>query len=431
MPPSRRAVLRAGAASLALLAGCAGSNGDPETSPDSTRTTTRRTTTTGRPTTTTTDPAPELDCGVGTLPESGWPLPDRSVGRTNYAPDASGPTSAPETDWSVTVEDTDRGGVDLTRPVVADGALYVGRAIYPSPERQAPETQYVHAYDAETGDRLWRSEVPARPETIAVGADCVLVVSGGAVRALAPSDGAEQWTYHPDEGVDDVLPTPDGLLVLAGTRDDVDRLVALDDAGEEAWSVRLPGRASSDLAWADGRAYAGSPEAILAAVDTRNADVAWTRDLADGDDTAPISLVATPCGAFVTVDGALYGVARDGTEAWSVDVAGRSLATDGDAVYALDGRGYVRSFAAADGEKRWKAFYGVENFRQTDGFASDPAFDGDTLYAGTLDGQVVAAAADGGDERWTVERDWNGSFGVTVVGDTLYVAGGRHLGAFR
>lgn len=132
MSPSRRRLLRAGALSIVGVAGCRSRGDAPATNEaPSTRTTddADRSTTddTDRPTTddTTTDTDTEtsaaLDCGVGPLPDAGWPLPERSVGRTNYAPTASGPTDTPGSAWTVTAADPERGEVRFTRPTVADG----------------------------------------------------------------------------------------------------------------------------------------------------------------------------------------------------------------------------------------------------------------------------------------------------------------------
>ncbi len=433
MPPSRRQVLRTTGLSLAGIGGCATGSEPPAS--DAGRSTP---TTAGQPSVTeptermpTHEPPASLRCGTGPLPEDGWPLPDRGGGRTNHAPAAAGPTERPTAAWSVTVPEPETGENDLTRPTVADGRVYVGRRIAVGPNQLPPDEQYVHAYDAATGERRWHATVSGRPSPPAVAGDVVLVHDDATLYALDAESGAERWTHDPPGGIHRVLPTPAGILV-APFRADPDREVrALDADGRVAWNVGLPGAVSSKFAWVDGRAYVATRDAVLVAIDSDEPAVAWTRDLQDDEDTVPASLVATPCAVFAAIDGDLYAVRRTGELEWSAPVGVRHLATDGETVYGVDGDGYVRAVAIADGTRRWEGFFGVEDWRYTDGFYDEPAVDGETLYAGTLDRNLLAVATDDGRGRWTRELGWGRPAQVAVVGETLYAAGGRHLVAFR
>lgn len=381
--------------------------------------------------TATPEPAGALRCGPGPLPDAGWPLPDRSLGRTNHAPDAAGPTEAPTAAWTVTPPEPELGDNAFTRPVVADGRVYVGRQVLVGPEQQLPEEHAVHAYDAATGEEVWHATVPGRPDTPMVAGDVVLVDDDTTLYALDPASGAERWSYEPAGGVHHVLPTPDGVLTVPWRDDPAYEVVALDDEGLVDWRVGVPGNVDAAPAWVDGRAFLGTSEAVLVAIDTGEPAVAWTRDLQDGEDTVPVALVATPCAVFVTVDGELYAVDREGALAWSVAAGGRQLATDGETVYTVDGDGHVRARAVDDGTSRWEGFHGVEDVRYTDGFYDEPAVDAWSLYAGSLDRSLVAVALEDGRTRWRLDLGWEGPAQTVVVGDTLYAAGGAHLVAFR
>jgi hypothetical protein len=145
MSPSRRQFLRASVVSLPFVAGCAGGGSTDATTRPRAQTGTTEATTATEATTTTDDGPESLACGPGSLPESGWPLPARSVGGLSYAPSASGPTSKPTADWTITADEPDANDAAFTRPVVADGRVFTGRALHPPPQRPMSDDQEVHA----------------------------------------------------------------------------------------------------------------------------------------------------------------------------------------------------------------------------------------------------------------------------------------------
>ena len=434
MSPSRRQLLRSGALSLSALAGCSSSVGTPTTDSTPTPTTTRRTTTTNPTEPEETQSQPPLRCGLGSLPEAGWPLPERSLGRTNYAPDSAEPTKQPTPAWSITASDPEVGDVHFTRPIVADGRVFVGRQVLVGPNQLPPDEHHVQAHDAGTGELLWRVPISGKPYAPSVTESAILVHDDeGTLYALDTASGAEKWTADLSLSVDSILPTTDGIFVVAhGDGTDEEVAVLLDSDGQELWRVPVPlTMLGSNLAWAYHRAYLPTRDARVVAIDTTEGTVAWTKNLQDGDDTAPIRFAATPCVVFAAIDGVLYAVRRTGTLAWTVDAGIREMATDGETIYGLDGQGYVSAFGVADGERRWQGFFGIEDRLHTDGFYDNPALGAETLFAGTLDGKLLAVSTEDGSERWTVERKWPDEALVSVVGDTLYTAWGRHLVAFR
>lgn len=428
MPPSRRRILELGALSMTALGGCSGL-GDPP--PDGTPTETPDGTETPDPTATPTDEvAPELVCGTGPLPDAGWPLSERSVGRTNYAPDGDGPTEKPSAEWSVTATAPEQGEVRFTRPIVADGRIYVGRNVAVGTSVPKPDKQYLQAYDAATGDRLWEYAIAGTPQSVATTDEAVLVADRSTLHAVESGGESARWTHEPDGGVDDVLPIPDGVLVASTRADSDDTVVALLSDGEVEWDVTVDAWLDSSLGWTDGRAYLATNDAELVAIDTDEGEQLWTRNLHDREDRNPATLLVTPCAVFVAVDEALYAADRDGEVAWSVNKSFRDLATDGEYIYGVDGDGYARSLSIEDGEEDWEEFRGAVNERYTDGFFDGLAIDDETLYAGTLEDGLLAISTDSGDVRWVLERDLDG-VSVSVVDDTLYAAWGNRLLAFE
>lgn len=369
-------------------------------------------------------------CGTGPTPAAPWPLPDRSAGRSNFAPAADGPTAAPTAAWSVTAPRPEVGEYQYTRPVVAGGRVVVSRRHVVGAEREPPDRQAVLAYDLGTGAERWLTTVGGEPSSPAVADDHVLVHDGTTLHAVDAARGEPRWTRSPPGGIRRALPTPAGVLVVSRGADGGDRMRLVEPEGTVRWELDLPGAVGSRIAWSGGQAYVATPEAVVVAIDTAEPAVAWTRDLQDDGDTQPTTLVATPCAVYAAADGTLYGLRRTGGLAWVTPGGGRELATDGEAVYGLSGAGDVRAFSAADGARQWEQFVGRYNNRRTDGFYAGAATDAATLFAGTLDRKLVAVATADGRVRWILERDWDAPARVALAGGRLLVGWGRHLVAF-
>lgn len=199
--PSRRTFLRLGATTgLAALAGCADDTSRPTTtSRQSERTGTRS------PSTTTT----------GTT---------------------TGPGGSDRVDWATTL-----GSPIPNAPTLAGDTLYTGT-----------EGGAVAAVALADGSEQWtfEAEQPIR-EQPAVTDDIVLAVGGGpqlgsdqTVFAIDRANGAERWSFAPNEWWLDVLGTSDGTAFVATSDDAISGsgqtlyALALDD-GREQWSVEV------------------------------------------------------------------------------------------------------------------------------------------------------------------------------------------------
>ncbi|MFB6095197.1 MAG: PQQ-binding-like beta-propeller repeat protein, partial [Halodesulfurarchaeum sp.] len=194
---SRRTLL----ASLGTLpiAGCAGNISEtptpgsptPTQAPSPTETPTETQTETPTSTETPTEPQPpSTPSGTPTRPEridSSWPMPAHDPGLSNATADAPGPTDLIGTLWRV------RHGSSLSRPVVADGTVFVGA-----------DDGTVLALDARTGSERWQQSVGAPAEAPWVTDDRLYVPTEGAVVSLAISDGSRQWR----------MATPDRAAIL-------------------------------------------------------------------------------------------------------------------------------------------------------------------------------------------------------------------------
>lgn len=211
MPPSvetRRGVLTV--LGSVLLGGCHGQSGTDPASPTS-----------GSP-----DPPEAI--------EASWPMPGHNPGRSNHAPDATGPVVKPEELWSTVFSES------LSAPVLAHETVYVGG-----------DDGVVRAINALTGEQRWETSTGEQAGTPRVLDSSLYVPTDSGITALDTETGSQIWTS----------PTTDrkGLLVAShGVYYIADRtppaVISLTtDTGEERWQTditdpwNLPMLAGDDL----------------------------------------------------------------------------------------------------------------------------------------------------------------------------------------
>jgi len=123
------------------------------------------------------------------------------------------------------------GGVEIV-PAVADGTVV-----------SAGESG-VYAFDAESGDRRWRSrpEGLGRPAEPTVVDDTVLFgdrdVDAGRVYAVSLADGTERWRVEPGNGAVETSPAVAGSDVYVGTDEGVVHAIDRTDATVR-WSAEV------------------------------------------------------------------------------------------------------------------------------------------------------------------------------------------------
>ncbi|WP_436925748.1 outer membrane protein assembly factor BamB family protein [Halosimplex amylolyticum] len=210
-----------------------------------------------------------------------------------------------DVEWRVEFETAGLHG----RPVVADGTAYV--VMYEQGNRTRPDTYFLHAFDAESGDRLWKHELGSvlydrrgeawgthdryHPIYVVDGRVHTLTVDTGlqTLVALDPSTGDVAWRQ---EGIAAGVGT-DGERIYAGYREgqneyDAGAVIALDPAtGETVWTRPngdLYGQQRVSLV-ANGRVYAARSGPLgndavgnLHALDAATGEEIWT-ELASGN----------------------------------------------------------------------------------------------------------------------------------------------------
>jgi len=152
--------------------------------------------------------------------------------------------------WTVDTGDNPTGTA-----VVADGIAYIGSAA-------EDQTGSLAAYDAESGELLWRRDDPMHSPSVSNGVG----YSGsgdGTVYAFDTATGEELWRIQVG-GVARPLAVAGDILYVPS---DGDRAVyAIDIAtGEELWHVDVDGNIDSQVAVTDGRIYVATAFGIIQA----------------------------------------------------------------------------------------------------------------------------------------------------------------------
>jgi outer membrane protein assembly factor BamB len=324
-----------------------------------------------------------------------------------------------DAEWRVEFETAGLHG----RPVVADGTAYV--VVYEQGNGTVPDTYYLHAFDAESGDRLWKHELGSirydrrgeawgthdryHPVYVVDGRVHTLTVDAGlqTMVALDPASGDVAWRHG---GVAAGVGT-DGERIYAGYRDGQDEfaaggVVALDPAtGETVWTRPngdLYGQQRVSLV-ANGRVYVARPAPLdsdavanVHALDAATGEAVWT-ETASGNSQIAITAVYP---ASETVVGETWSPVDDSDEP---KIQGFDDAT-GDTRWAVSSNRLGPTWAVYAGERNLYTY-------SAGGFS---AYAGDTLHGPDTDGffpQAVWSQAYG---------DFDDVREIAEADDTLY-----------
>jgi outer membrane protein assembly factor BamB len=208
----------------------------------------------------------------------------------------------------------------------------------------------IHALRADTGDGVWRSEVPG-PVLAPLAVTATRVVALTAPKELigfAADTGALAWSRTLDDAV--VMPAlaadDQAVYLTSGSRV---LAVSLDD-GTVRWQRELRGRLHS-LAVGRDRVLVGSSANALHALDTRSGDLLWTFNTGGG-----VTGVAVDGDVVyvVSLDNLLRAVNRsNGNQRWKRPLATRPAAPPQPFIGLVVQPGYrpaLTTFAAANGE---------------------------------------------------------------------------------
>ncbi|MCT9095887.1 PQQ-binding-like beta-propeller repeat protein [Haloarchaeobius sp. HME9146] len=401
MPPdhSRRSLL-ASLGSLALAGCVSDSAGDGTTTKPMTAATSEQPTTTGRPET------PDQIA-------SSWPMPAADPGRSNYVPDATGPTEPVAELWRTTAS------ASLSKPVLAEGVLYVGG-----------DDGTVRALDARTGETRWQQSVGSAARTPWLYQGQLFVPTSEAIVVLAAGDGAEQWRVEtPDCAA--MLVAAHGVYWLSRGPPTVVALAPAD--GSERWRTELADPWEPPLLAGEDAVFVSS-----GTYDTRFWRLAAdTGSLLGEDPSSGADFPAEQCyrdGTVFAVEGFFGGVratsVRDDGNGWrQVDVPPAGGGAGGLSVgaeYVFYTSNYetsqVFALSRTDGTVAWTAAVGAA-------LSGRPVVAGEAVLVRTKDGLRCLDPADG-TERWT-ESSIGSDASVVVADDLLFTTQADTVRALR
>lgn len=320
--------------------------------------------------------------------------------------------------WSVLSGVTRSGCMAQSPPVVAGRRLFL------------PDSSGFAAYDAVTGQRLWRrsvaifdSETPkfaVSGELLISAANTCGSVSDPDVELAAydAATGARRWSVKRDAPMAHMV-VDRNVVVVGGGDAGEDRVTAYRRSdGKELWS-KADQQLHADVS-ANGRLLLGNSKG------SRAVDIVTGKELWSTKAQWMVA-AADPAGErFIVGDGTggLYALdAKDGDTVWSAaDLEGANIAVDNERVYAsLDT--HLIALNVKNGKKIWdQEFYSNPLGR--------PTVAGGVVYAPIEDGWLVMRDARTGADLEDLPLVSGVHGHAVVAGGRLYVTNGRVLDVF-
>ncbi len=315
---------------------------------------------------------------------------------------------APRRIWRTRVGTGSGGNTRLTAtPVIADGRIYVLDA-----------RARVAAFDTETGDRLWRTELTPRKQSPQAGFgggvsfdDGRLFVSTGFgnVHALDAATGEEIWKKEFDVPFR-ASPTADGGRVFVTTTDNQLQVLATAD-GRVLWdhqgiseSAGLLGSSSAAVSgeivivpYTSGEVYA---------LRVQNGQTAWSDSLSRTGNLTALTALNDIAGRPVLDRGRVVAIshsgrmvsidARTGQRVWTRDIGGvQTPWVAGDFIYVVTLDAEVLCISRRDGRIRWITQlprYRNEKKKEDPIEWAGPVLAGDRLIVVSSDGFAVSVS---------------------------------------
>lgn len=340
------------------------------------------------------DPESASDADSQDDPQPDWRLTGFDETNVGYHPDLTGPTERARQRWR--------------RDVGVQGFVAVRGTVYASTERD------VLAFDAETGERRWRTTVcdnaasqnRVYPPAVADGRVFASTFAQ-VLYALDAETGDALWTYDLDHRWGGPILAADDLVVAT---DDSRRAFAVDaETGRERWEYHYREPLPATPVVADGTLYLGfADRSALCAIEPETGAFRWEQTgpgdhwveamtVADGTVYAGWGLPGDEPGYLLAID------AETGEEAWRLEteqtVDTEPAVADG-TLYVHSG-GWLRAVDAETGRVRWR--FDTEGAFDRDFYHNmePPVVADGTVYAGGYDATVYAVDAETGEQRWS------------------------------
>jgi outer membrane protein assembly factor BamB len=305
----------------------------------------------------------------------------------------------------------------------------------------------VSAFDAKTGDRLWRSDLTPDDEDsedgfgggVAVDGGHVFVSTGfGFVASLDINTGKEVWrrtTTVPFRAA----PVVNGGRVFVATQEN--QLLALaEDDGRVLWDHRGIAE-SAGILGSNSAAVSGDLVVVpytsgeLFALNVRNGKAAWSDTLARTGGLTPLSSLADITGRPVIDRGLVFANShagrlvaidvRTGERVWTIDVGGTQRPwVVGDYVYVITDDAKVMCVRRADGRIRW--IQQLAAWRNPDSHSgpitwSGPVLVSDRLVAVSSEGYAVSISPYTGETLGQIDIPDKAFIAPVVADNMVYI----------
>ncbi|WP_459193779.1 outer membrane protein assembly factor BamB family protein [Halosimplex sp. J119] len=353
-----------------------------------------------------------------------WPMDAYDTANTYSNPNGRGPGESVQLGW-------ERGFLEVTRPVVADGRVFVGTK---RQDDSGADRWDCKAFDAATGEEEWVTKMHDEAFPFPSYHDgSVYYFDDNGLKALDPATGDEQW--HVGSNYGDLLHTDGTLYVVSGRYAIGDTyLTAIDTESHEVrWEQTSEEVALTESAGlADDGTIVAADVKALRAFDSETGEERWKRTFDEEDAPVDVS-VAGDVALFThnfesgtTAIEAVHVGSEEHLWTYSDDAIVTGMAVTGDRVYV--GRDAEPGVAAIDletGERidDWAPDVGAAATYVQPGNAR-PRVAGETVYLWTrasemgTDGTLHAIDAGSGAVRWS--RDGELGFPPAVVEESLF-----------
>jgi outer membrane protein assembly factor BamB len=363
-----------------------------------------------------------------------WPQPGGYADNVMHHLSAAGKLNR---EWDSSIGAGSSSDTRLTAsPVISGGKIFV-----------LDSQVNVSAYDAKSGDRLWRIDLTPDDEDaeegfgggVAVSGDRVFVSTGfGFVAALNAKTGKEIWRRAATVPFR-AAPVVNGGRVFVATQEN--QLMALaEDDGRVLWDHRGIAE-SAGILGSNSVAVSGDLVVVpytsgeLFALNVRNGRAVWSDTLARQGGLTPLSSLADISGRPVIDRGIVFANShagrlvaidiRTGERVWTIDVGGTQRPwVVGDYVYVITDNAQVLCVRRADGRVRWirplKAYRDAEGRRGAIAW-SGPVLVSDRLIAVSSEGFAISISPYTGEVLGEIDIPDKAFIAPVVANNTVYV----------
>lgn len=338
--------------------------------------------------------------------------------------------------WQVSIAGNKGGERLVAAPIVADGRVYVIDA-----------QSVVHAYQADSGARLWESAVSSDKENrhsyfgggVSYDNGQLFATSGlGDVVALDAASGKQLWKKRPGGPLRGAPSIGAGNLYVLSQDNQIFALKQ--DTGETAWNeaatlVQAGVVGVAAPAYAQQTVVAGFSSGELTAFRYENGRDVWQDALTPTSISTSVSSLSDIDASPVIDQGRVYAVGQggrmvamdlvSGQRLWEINIGG--IATPwiaGEWLYVVTDEGKLVCVARTSGKVRWIADLGRwKNAKKKTGAIGwyGPVLAGNRLLLTNTRGSLVSVAPDTGTVQSTVDAGKAYNLGPVVAGNTLYL----------